>query len=66
MAELKCCKTMKQQLTDRCEQHHKNCPDNVITVGQNSGKLYLSAENADYAFAFCPWCGKAVPKELQA
>lgn len=72
MAELECCKTMKQQLTDRCEQHGQECPDNVIHIGvgtlipEQRGKLFLEAKNATYSFQYCPWCGKELPKECQA
>lgn len=64
MVKLSCCDIMEQQLTNRCVQHGQECPDNVVQITKQ-GKLGLAAENADYTFSFCPWCGRELPEELK-
>lgn len=55
-----CCPTMHKQLNYNCPQHGNDCPDCVITRGEMSGRLFLTAPNASYDFKFCPWCGTEV------
>ena len=60
---------MEKQLTNNCEQHGLDCPDNVIQAGKfinsDEDKWFLVAGNADYNFRYCPACGKEIPKERQ-
>ncbi len=51
-----CCDFSKSQLTFRCVQHGKDCPDIVLVTEQ--GEFYLEAANATYLARFCPSCGK--------
>lgn len=51
---------MEHQLDDRCSQHLNDCPDRVIlfsTVPEPDGRWLLVAQNAEWDFEFCPWCG---------
>lgn len=55
-----CCVVMKNQLTDRCEQHGVDCPDKVVLRSKsvfNDSGIYLRAINAEWVMHYCPWCG---------
>jgi hypothetical protein len=57
-----CCESMANQFSSKCKQHGVGC--HVVVDGGKHRRYLLRAENAKYAFFFCPWCGKRVQEEL--
>jgi len=55
-----CCKTLKQQILNKCSQHGFECPDNLIQIahGIDNKPFWCGvARNADYEVSYCPFCG---------
>lgn len=55
-----CCEAMAYQLDLVCDQHGEDCPDRLVlatSVHPTGHRWLLCAQNADYDFEFCPWCG---------
>ena len=63
MSNVTCCETMIQQLTNRCEQHGLDCPDNVVRKYKNGYGIPHPDDNSYYAINYCPWCGAKLPDD---
>jgi hypothetical protein len=63
-----CCATLYGQVTHTCSQHGFDCPDSLVQIGIGgpfeAPKPFWcgAAGNATYEIAFCPFCGKSLPK----
>ena len=59
-SKIPCCTGMQRQLDYDCIMHGSDCPDRVVrfsTCPEPEGRWLLVAQNAEWDFEFCPWCG---------
>lgn len=59
-----CCKILKDQFRNDCEQRGVECPDNVISYSSNKRSFTLIAPNAYYNCRFCPVVWKRISQRL--
>ena len=62
-----CCTAMKRQLDYDCEKHGSDCPDRVVRFSKSpepEGRWLLVAQNAEWDFEFCPWCGTRFQEKI--
>lgn len=57
-----CCQVLEIHLTNNCDQHGLDCPDNVIRKYKRSFGI-PHVDGSYYAIKYCPWCGKKLKHE---